>query len=360
MQNTGLSQDGRRSHGVNICDVSTEPGRSVSSPTSEEIQRWLKGLLEPQQVVAIFAKNVKDNLRVFSGARSPHRTGYFTEPVKMVNEALHHSGKCFGVYLTLNPVNPERLSQRGLPRDDVLTPFVTLPSDDEIARRRLLLIDVDPIQESTIAATSEEKKAAFDRTQKIDTFLGRLGWPRPAIMDSGNGYYLLYRIDLPKDDEGLVQRVLNSLDARFGDPAVHVDKTVFNPARIFRFPGTMNCKGEETPDRPHRLSRMLSLPEKGLQVVRQELLEAIAAEAPIATSRKTNGRANANDAMSKNGHVNGQDLTPPASILADAKVYLDELPPAVQGQAVPPRQRRRRGPSSLATISPQRPPRRGT
>ena len=35
----------------------------------------------------------------------------------------------------------------------------------------------------------------------IAAHLAGLGWPAPVVIDSGNGAYLLYRIDLPNDDQ---------------------------------------------------------------------------------------------------------------------------------------------------------------
>jgi hypothetical protein len=50
---------------------------------------------------------------------------------------------------------------------------------------------------------------------------------------------------------------------------VSVDASVFNPARITKLYGTMTCKGDSTPDRPHRRSRILEIPAR-LQVTEVE------------------------------------------------------------------------------------------
>ncbi len=100
-------------------------------------------------------------------------------------------------------------------------------------------------------------------------------WPSPVFADSGNGGHLMYRVDLPADDNGLVKRCLEALDTRFGDDAVHVDKGVFNPARVWKLYGTLARKGEDLPDRPHRLAWIIEKPDV-LEVVSTELLEALA------------------------------------------------------------------------------------
>ena len=80
------------------------------------------------------------------------------------------------------------------------------------------------------------------------------------MADSGNGYHLLYRIDLPAADGGLVERVLKSLAARFDNEHVKIDQSVYNPARICKLPGTMARKGDHTEARPHRRAKLLEVP----------------------------------------------------------------------------------------------------
>ena len=76
-------------------------------------------------------------------------------------------------------------------------------------------------------------------------------------------------------------RASKALAAEFADDAVDIDQKVFNPARISKVYGTVSRKGDDTPDRPHRLSRMLSAPA-ALRPVPLELLMKLAATAPVA------------------------------------------------------------------------------
>ena len=50
---------------------------------------------------------------------------------------------------------------------------------------------------------------------------------------------------------------LATLDALFSDDRVTVDTANFNAARIWKLYGTVSRKGDDTPDRPHRRSRIL-------------------------------------------------------------------------------------------------------
>ena len=112
-----------------------------------------------------------------------------------------------------------------------------------------------------ISSTDEEKQAALDRVNAVRQQMTEWHWPAPILADSGNGWHLLYRIDQPVDDGGLVERCLKALDQRFSDSQVKIDTTVHNPARITKCYGTWARKGDSTPTRPHRQSRILEVPD---------------------------------------------------------------------------------------------------
>ena len=95
------------------------------------------------------------------------------------------------------------------------------------------------------------------------------------MTDSGNGAQLMYRIDLPATDGGLVQKCTNAF-ARASDDAVSIDTSVHNPARIWRIPGTMNCKGDSIPERPHRMAKLQEAPDNLLAVSEAQLLDVAA------------------------------------------------------------------------------------
>src|SRR5262249_19045384 len=141
-------------------------------------------------------------------------------------------------------------------------------SDSNILRRRWLLIDVDPSRPAGVSSSDEEKKRAEHKAEEIRTYLRSLEWPEPLMADSGNGYHLLYRVDLPNDDpcKALITQCLDALATRFDDDFVKVDRSVFNASRIVKAYGSKAAKGDNTKERPHRLSRLLSgeLPPGGI------------------------------------------------------------------------------------------------
>ena len=200
-------------------------------------------------------------------------SGYFDyEHISAVPEALKRLLSFRGVYVTVNPVNPDLLA-RAVNR---LRPAGRNPTtaDTDIVRRRWLLIDCDPKRSSGVSSTKAEHESALAKAREIRDGLSSLGWPDPIMTDSGNGAQLMYRIDLPADDGGLVQKCTNAF-ALASDDAVSIDTSVHNPARIWRLPGTMNCKGDSIPERPHRMARILEEPQDIVPVSREQMQDIV-------------------------------------------------------------------------------------
>ncbi len=218
--------------------------------------------------------------------RSHIESGYFDyDHIEEVENALKKMTSARGVYITPNAVNPALLARAANRIRAVGKAPAT--SDADITRRRWLLIDCDAVRPSGISANDEEHDAALYKGIEISEGLKSMGWPDPIFSDSGNGAQLMYRIDLPVDDEGLVQACLKALSP-VGDEKVQIDQTVYNPARIWRLPGTMNCKGDNLPERPHRMAKIIEAPERLKVVPREKLMEL------AGTVRKQEDKTSAN------------------------------------------------------------------
>ena len=200
-------------------------------------------------------------------------SGYFDyEHISAIPEALKRLLSFRGVYVTVNPVNPDLLA-RAVNR---LRPAGRNPTtaDTDIVRRRWLLIDCDPRRASGVSSSNAEHESALAKAREIRDGLSSLGWPDPIMTDSGNGAQLMYRIDLPATDGGLVQKCTNAF-ALASDDAVSIDTSVHNPARIWRLPGTMNCKGDSIPERPHRMAKLLEEPQDIVSVSRKQMQDIV-------------------------------------------------------------------------------------
>jgi hypothetical protein len=108
----------------------------------------------------------------------------------------------------------------------------------------------------------------------VQDYLLAEGAPNMVVADSGNGFHLLLCCDLPNDkaSSALVKGFLEFLSVRFSDDDVKVDQVVWNADRIVKAYSTWARKGMNTEERPHRRSRIISLPPTTSPVSR-ELLE---------------------------------------------------------------------------------------
>jgi hypothetical protein len=210
-------------------------------------------------------------------------SGYFNDFDALVRsvEPLDVDGSVHGIYVTLNEVNPALLSRRSNRIKIRLGKKDSTTSDADILRRRWLPIDIDPLRPSGVSSTDEEHTFALAKAEEVACWIAGLGFPEPIRADSGNGAHLLYRIDLPNDNAAtaLVKSCLATLDALFSDERESVDTANFNAARIWKLYGTVSRKGDNTPERPHRRSRIISAPAL-LQVVTVEQLSELASRLP--------------------------------------------------------------------------------
>jgi replicative DNA helicase len=271
----------------------------------------LKALIAPDQVVELRALDV-----VEPRYRRPHIvSGYYdyAHLVEMARDALELSPCAKGVYFTFNPLNPDLLSRRSN-RTDVASEGLTC--DKDVLKRRWLLIDIDPKRLAGVSSTEEERALAWAKAHQVANFLREQSWPVPVAADSGNGFHLLYRIDLPAEDGEIVKRSLQAL-ARFDDEHVTIDRSVYNPARIVRLYGTAARKGDSTPQRPHRFSGILFWPPTW-ECVPLERLQALAAQAPAPTAKS--------QTTSRSVQAQHSDTIP-----ARVQACLQHVPPAISG-----------------------------
>ncbi|MEJ7636463.1 MAG: phage/plasmid primase, P4 family [Singulisphaera sp.] len=278
-----------------------QPPITGTPPTVRDVVRWLKALIDPDQVVELRVPKV--HIELFDAGRLAELAGV----------ALKYSGQVPGVYFTLNPMAPHLAGGRRSAKDA------------DITRRRRLLIDCDPQRPPDTSATDAEKAEALATASAIRDFLTSLEFPAPIEGDSGNGGHLVYAIDLPNDDASrdLIRAVLRALAARFNSPAVAIDTSVYNASRICKLYGTEARKGTPTAERPHRFSRVLKVPKSFTEVPRERLEGLAATPSPTTSTRpRAGGLAKPAD---------GTTISPSA-ILVRARNYLGGCPSAVSGR----------------------------
>ena len=271
---------------TNAAKFPTEPTQrkallaAVPTPDKATIMSALKVLFDPTDVIELRA--------IYKGGKRRTDAGYFDGEHwnELSDSAARMSNRGAAVYITLNPVDPQLLS-RYCNRVQEFAPATT--TDKQIMRRCWLLVDFDPVRPTDTSATDIQLKAAKIKAAAVHLYLAGIGWPAPLVARSGNGYHLLYAIELPNDDESaaLVKAVLVVLGDLFDDSQTKVDRSVYNAARICKLYGTVANKGDHTPAAPWRLSKLLQTPERvvvSVEQLRQLLPSPVVAAAKPITS----------------------------------------------------------------------------
>ncbi len=217
-----------------------------------------------------------------------------------------------GVYFTINPLTcmPGSGKSGGALVGDV-------------AGRRWLLIDLDRVKSEATKnanATDAEKADCWALAWVIQDHLAT--WSAPVVVDSGNGWHLYYRVDLPNDQAGqkLLREFLHALGDRFDNDLATVDRSTHNANRISKLPGTWARKGPHSAERPHRLCRLVSVPD----------VVAVVSAAQIAAV--TAGLTE--PAPAPNGHADTPfrlTATAGAEVAALAMGYLKTMDPGIEG-----------------------------
>jgi hypothetical protein len=305
---------------MSTLEVSPDPDVGVRVEAKDEIRRAIGLLFRPDDVVEV---------RVPKAGKRRTVSGHFQdfEALARAVERLEGYGYS-GVYWTPNPVNPALLARA----DHKLKSFAeNTTSDADIVCRHWLIADLDPKRPAGISSSDAEHAAALDLARQMRGELHAEGWPEPIFADSGNGAHLLYPIDLSNDPEAtdLVKRCLRALAARFNTDLVAVDEGMYNASRICKVYGTTARKGDNTEDRPHRVSRILEAPSS-LVPVPIELLHQLAAQAP----EKSAGRVVATPQRPERGAFDverfllqhGVKFRPPVAHEGGRKFVLEECP----------------------------------
>jgi hypothetical protein len=221
--------------------------------------------------------------------RNTASAGYFNDYEELADAAVRLSGKCPGVYVTINEL-PDSLLARINNRIESSPKNTT--TDADVVRRRILFMDIDPRRPSGIPADDKEHALAQQCREQIRGWLSSQGWPMPIEGDSGNGAYLFYGIDLANNEgaTNLVRRCLQALAWHFDTASVSVDTSCYNAARVAKLLGTLSGKGDGADGRPHRLSRLIAVPEH-FCLVPVDLLEALARQGPPQPDRSRTVRA---------------------------------------------------------------------
>lgn len=166
-------------------------------------------------------------------------------------------------------------------------------NDNDIVRRKFLMIDCDAIRKSSTNSSDSEYNAALQKARDIFRFLREQGFDDPIVCSSGNGAHLQIPVDLPNDEETteIVKRFYKFLGIQFTDNQVDIDQKVYNLARLCKTYSTTAKKGANLPERPWRKAEILYIP-KELKPTPIEKIKELANLAPKEEPKQLQNRQN--------------------------------------------------------------------
>lgn len=222
-------------------------------------------------------------IRLLHGLKNRNWSGYFTD-VEVMAAALQpmlEQPQYYGnpqAYFTLNAI-PDALYSRE--QHDRFVQNAATTVDTDISRRKFVLLDFDPARPANISSSASELAMAEAKMRSVYSYLRGQGFMDPVVALSGNGYHLLYRVDMPNDSDHseLVKSFTESLSQMFPGGGADIDCKVFNAARICKLYGTEARKGTSTAERPWRLARIMYVPDR-VEVNGDGLLNSVALSMP--------------------------------------------------------------------------------
>lgn len=164
--------------------------------------------------------------------------------------------KAQGLYLIANSVDPA-VATRGPVGKWRVMPKGVSTTDNEIAARRVLFVDVDARRVKGTSSTREELAAALAVAEHLAEHLAML-LPCPTSIGvgmSGNGASVMVALDkIPESPElaATIKGVLAALGAIYSNERVDVDPSVCDAKRLAPAFGTWKRKGAGVEERPHR------------------------------------------------------------------------------------------------------------
>ena len=284
---------------------------------ADEVRKAIAVLQEPGGVFEV---------RAIGTAKKDILSGYFRDAETLLKAFDTIDMRQRNMYITLGRVKDECFARAQSER------FLKSPqtsSDTEITKYRWLFVDLDPVRSAGISSSEKELEDAQILSDEVDEYLHNLGFNDPVKALSGNGYHLLYRIDIANDEagRGLVERCLKVLAEIFNTEKVKIDTTNSNPSRICKLHGTLAQKGRSTKDRPHRMSRITTVPDT-VSITDIDILKKLAGELPAPAPQEhkrinypVNQQFDLLEFMQRNGMTYTEDSNDRATIYK-----LDECP----------------------------------
>jgi hypothetical protein len=257
-----------------ISIAASQTHKTVRATVAALIRQTLSIIAHPGDTLELRIPNIQ-------GKRTD--SGYFNDFDKLAQCAAGYDGRAEGIYITLNPVQHCLLARSN---NRIKEYAKQTTADKEVARRRWIFVDFDPLRPAGISSSEGENAKALERAKLCRERLAQRGISS-LLANSGNGAHLLIPVDLSNDAEStaLVKDFLTLLDSRFSDAEVKVDTGMVGANHLIKLYGTLACKGDSISERPHRRSEILEMPES-LVPVSVETIQNLIASASMPVSKQ--------------------------------------------------------------------------
>lgn len=141
-------------------------------------------------------------------------------------------------------------------------------SAKDISYYRFFLVDLDvvglQVGGAKRNATDDEHAKALKVAESVEKFLTTMNFPKPILIDSGNGYHLLYKVHMKasQENERMLKNCLIAIGEQVDTNTVKVDTVVYDRGRKLKLPGSTN-NAEEV---GYRTSEIVKCPSNFTEV----------------------------------------------------------------------------------------------
>lgn len=176
-------------------------------------------------------------------------------------------------YVVLNKTSDEALEKLPSNRLTKMTKGLGIRNED-ITEYRFFFIDIDVVG---LREENGEKQNASDIqhdcarevSRQVKEYLEGLGFPDPVVIDSANGFHVLYKLSLSVTPEHkkLIKKAVCALAEKLDTAECKIDTVVADPGRKIKIPGSVNQADQKF----IRYSFIEELPEKLTDVTEEQL-----------------------------------------------------------------------------------------
>lgn len=218
-----------------------------------------------REQVKKFFKNINEGEPIVVMTFDPPQAGVF-DSEQALEQALNKKSiqKAYTVLNELKEEAYDRLSVNKL----TSTKKGQGISAKDISYYRFFLVDLDvvglQVGGTKRNATDDEHAKALKVAESAEKFLTTMNFPKPILIDSGNGYHLLYKVYMKasQENERMLKNCLIAIGEQVDTNTVKVDTVVYDRGRKLKLPGSTN-NAEEV---GYRTSEIVKCPSNFTEV----------------------------------------------------------------------------------------------